>query len=400
MLDNVVEQRVRKAVTALKQGAFVILTDDQNREHKGDLVGLASFVTPERINSALTLARGVLAVPMSKQRADKLGLRQMTDHNSEKFATQFIVSVDHIMSTTGVSAFERAKTIRELANLSASAEDFETPGHVFPLVANEGGVLSSQGHTEGAVELAKIAGVPPIAYIIEILDKDGQMAREKALESLAEQEGMIKLAISDIVAFKQAQNQYHVKEGVTVNLPSTYGSFQMTDYDTGDKEPALLIRSQTQTATTNNPLVRLHSECATGDIFGSYRCDCGPQLQAALRQINEEGGALLYLSQEGRGIGLAEKLKTYVLQENNYDTYEANVHLNHAPDERDYQQAAEILKLAGLTKIRLLTNNPDKINHLKVVGIEIVDQVPLITGINDINKHYLATKRKKFKHIL
>ena len=256
------------------------------------------------------------------------------------------------------------------------------------------------GHTEGAVELAKIAGVPPIAYIIEILDKDGQMAREKALESLAEQEGMIKLAISDIVAFKQAQNQYHVKEGVTVNLPSTYGSFQMTDYDTGDKEPALLIRSQTQTATTNNPLVRLHSECATGDIFGSYRCDCGPQLQAALRQINEEGGALLYLRQEGRGIGLAEKLKTYVLQENNYDTYEANVHLNHAPDERDYQQAAEILKLAGLTKIRLLTNNPDKINHLKVAGIEIVDQVPLITGINDINKHYLATKRKKFKHIL
>ncbi|HCH60901.1 GTP cyclohydrolase II [Leuconostoc lactis] len=397
-MSDTVQARVRQAVAALKQGELIILTDDQNREHEGDLVGLASFVTPEKINQALTIARGVLAVPMTAERAAALGLAQMTQRNSEKFGTKFTVSVDHIDSTTGVSAFERAHTIQQLANLSAGAQQFETPGHIFPLVAEDGGVLQRQGHTEGAVELAKIAGVPPVAYIIEILSDDGHMAREASLAKLAATHGLQQLSMADLVAYREFEATLSIQEGVTVHLPTRYGDLMLTEYQTGQAEPALLLRSQQ--SVSEPPLVRLHSECLTGDTFGSYRCDCGPQLQAGLAMVAQDGGAVLYLRQEGRGIGLHEKLRSYVLQEHQFDTYDANLHLNHQPDERTYSQAAEILRAAGLTTIRLITNNPDKVTALKACGIDVVARVPLLVGKNPYNETYLQTKKEKFQHQL
>lgn len=397
-MSDTVQARVRQAVAALKQGELIILTDDQNREHEGDLVGLASFVTPEKINQALTIARGVLAVPMTAERAAALGLAQMTQRNSEKFGTKFTVSVDHIDSTTGVSAFERAHTIQQLANLSAGAQQFETPGHIFPLVAEDGGVLQRQGHTEGAVELAKIAGVPPVAYIIEILSDDGHMAREASLAKLAATHGLQQLSMADLVAYREFEATLSIQEGVTVHLPTRYGDLMLTEYQTGQAEPALLLRSQQ--SVSEPPLVRLHSECLTGDTFGSYRCDCGPQLQAGLAMVAQDGGAVLYLRQEGRGIGLHEKLRSYVLQEHQFDTYDANLHLNHQPDERTYSQAAEILRVAGLTTIRLITNNPDKVTALKACGIDVVARVPLLVGKNPYNETYLQTKKEKFQHQL
>lgn len=397
-MSDTVQARVRQAVAALKQGELIILTDDQNCEHEGDLVGLASFVTPEKINQALTIARGVLAVPMTAERAAALGLAQMTQRNSEKFGTKFTVSVDHIDSTTGVSAFERAHTIQQLANLSAGAQQFETPGHIFPLVAEDGGVLQRQGHTEGAVELAKIAGVPPVAYIIEILSDDGHMAREASLAKLAATHGLQQLSMADLVAYREFEATLSIQEGVTVHLPTRYGDLMLTEYQTGQAEPALLLRSQQ--SVSEPPLVRLHSECLTGDTFGSYRCDCGPQLQAGLAMVAQDGGAVLYLRQEGRGIGLHEKLRSYVLQEHQFDTYDANLHLNHQPDERTYSQAAEILRAAGLTTIRLITNNPDKVTALKACGIDVVARVPLLVGKNPYNETYLQTKKEKFQHQL
>ena len=397
-MSDTVQARVRQAVAALKQGELIILTDDQNREHEGDLVRLASFVTPEKINQALTVARGVLAVPMTAKRAAALGLAQMTQQNSEKFGTKFTVSVDHIDSTTGVSAFERAHTIQQLANLSAGAQQFETPGHIFPLVAEDGGVLQRQGHTEGAVELAKIAGVPTVAYIIEILADDGHMAREASLAKLAATHGLQQLSMADLVAYREFEATLSIQEGVTVHLPTRYGDLMLTEYQTGQAEPALLLRSQQ--SVSEPPLVRLHSECLTGDTFGSYRCDCGPQLQAGLAMVAQDGGAVLYLRQEGRGIGLHEKLRSYVLQEHQFDTYDANLHLNHQPDERNYNQAAEILRAAGLTTIRLITNNPDKVTALKACGIDVVARVPLLVGKNPYNETYLQTKKEKFQHQL
>lgn len=391
-------EKVNLAVESLKKGQLIILTDDQNREHEGDLVGLASFASGETINRALSIGRGVLAVPMTKDRAQQLNLRQMTTENSEKFQTKFTVSADHIDSTTGVSAYERAHTIKQLANLSSRASDFETPGHVFPLVAEDHGVLSRQGHTEGAVDLAKIAGVPPVAYIIEILAADGTMAREDALNQLADTYHLVQLSIRDLIAYREAHQAFSIKQQATVHLPTAHGDFNLTAYDTKNDQPDLLISSQT--VAKDVPLVRLQSECLTGEVFGSLRCECGPQLDAALDMINHEGGAVVYLRQEGRGIGIHEKLKSYILQENHYDTFDANIALGHEPDERDYKQAAEILKLAGLTRIKLLTNNPNKMQSLSDYGIEVVAQVPLITGINTINKNYMTTKKEKFNHML
>lgn len=355
-------------------------------------------MTPEKINQALAIARGVLAVPMTAERAAALGLAQMTQQNSEKFGTKFTVSVDHIDSTTGVSAFERAHTIQQLANLSAGTQQFETPGHIFPLVAEDGGVLQRQGHTEGAVELAKIAGVPPVAYIIEILADDGHMAREASLAKLAATHGLQQLSMADLVAYREFEATLSIQEGVTVHLPARYGDLMLTEYQTGQAEPALLLRGQQ--SVSEPPLVRLHSECLTGDTFGSYRCDCGPQLQASLAMVAQDGGAVLYLRQEGRGIGLHEKLRSYVLQEHQFDTYDANLHLNHQPDERTYSQAAEILRAAGLTTIRLITNNPDKVTALKACGIDVVARVPLLVGKNPYNETYLQTKKDKFQHQL
>ena len=397
-MNQEIRQRVERAITALKQGQLIILTDDAQREHEGDLVGLASFATTENVNQALRVGRGVLCAPMSAERAAQLQLPQMVATNTEKFGTQFAVSVDHKGTTTGVSAVDRAQTLRELANLSAQSTDFERPGHIFPLVAVPDGVLARAGHTEAAVDLAKLAGVPPVAFIIEILDADGRMARETALADVASSEKLVTLTIAELIAYRQALVERPNRMGPTIKLPSAYGEFRVTDYTVAGREPDLLIQS---TVTTDEvPLVRLHSECLTGEVLGSYRCECGPQLHEALHQIDQQGGAVVYLRQEGRGIGLAEKLRTYVLQENGYDTFQANEHLGHQPDERDYAQAAQILKDAGYQKVRLLTNNPAKIDDLAKHGIEVVERVPLIVGVNEVNAGYMATKRDKFSHMI
>lgn len=397
-MNQEIRQRVERAITALKQGQLIILTDDAQREHEGDLVGLASFATTENVNQALRVGRGVLCAPMSVERAAQLQLPQMVATNTEKFGTQFTVSVDHKGTTTGVSAVDRAQTLRELANLSAQSTDFERPGHIFPLVAVPDGVLARAGHTEAAVDLAKLAGVPPVAFIIEILDADGRMARETALADVASSEKLVTLTIAELIAYRQALVERPNRMGPTIKLPSAYGEFRVTDYTVAGREPDLLIQS---TVTTDEvPLVRLHSECLTGEVLGSYRCECGPQLHEALHQIDQQGGAVVYLRQEGRGIGLAEKLRTYVLQENGYDTFQANEHLGHQPDERDYAQAAQILKDAGYQKVRLLTNNPAKIDDLAKHGIEVVERVPLIVGVNEVNAGYMATKRDKFSHMI
>lgn len=397
-MNQEIRQRVERAITALKQGQLIILTDDAQREHEGDLVGLASFATTENVNQALRVGRGVLCAPMSAERAAQLQLPQMVATNTEKFGTQFTVSVDHKGTTTGVSAVDRSQTLRELANLSAQSTDFERPGHIFPLVAVPDGVLARAGHTEAAVDLAKLAGVPPVAFIIEILDADGRMARETALADVASSEKLVTLTIAELIAYRQALVERPNRMGPTIKLPSAYGEFRVTDYTVAGREPDLLIQS---TVTTDEvPLVRLHSECLTGELLGSYRCECGPQLHEALHQIDQQGGAVVYLRQEGRGIGLAEKLRTYVLQENGYDTFQANEHLGHQPDERDYAQAAQILKDAGYQKVRLLTNNPAKIDDLAKHGIEVVERVPLIVGVNEVNAGYMATKRDKFSHMI
>ncbi|MYV36039.1 GTP cyclohydrolase II [Weissella cibaria] len=397
-MNQEIRQRVERAITALKQGQLIILTDDAQREHEGDLVGLASFATTENVNQALRVGRGVLCAPMSAERAAQLQLPQMVATNTEKFGTQFTVSVDHKGTTTGVSAVDRAQTLRELANLSAQSTDFERPGHIFPLVAVPDGVLARAGHTEAAVDLAKLAGVPPVAFIIEILDADGRMARETALADVASSEKLVTLTIAELIAYRQALVERPNRMGPTIKLPSAYGEFRVTDYTVADREPDLLIQSTVKTDEV--PLVRLHSECLTGEVLGSYRCECGPQLHEALHQIDQQGGAIVYLRQEGRGIGLAEKLRTYVLQENGYDTFQANEHLGHQPDERDYAQAAQILKDAGYQKVRLLTNNPAKIDDLAKHGIEVVERVPLIVGVNEVNAGYMATKRDKFSHMI
>lgn len=397
-MNQDIRKRVETALRVLKRGELIILSDDSKREHEGDLVGLSSFATTASVNKALRIGRGVLCVPMGAERAEQLALPQMVAHNTEKFGTKFTISVDHHENTTGVSAVERAFTIRELSNLSANENDFDRPGHIFPLIAEENGVLTRPGHTEAAVDLAKLAGTAPVAYIIEILDDDGQMAREEALETIAKRENLVTLTIAELIAYRKMQAERDYMVGSTIKLPSTYGNFTVTDYVSDNSEPDLLIEKATSEGDV--PLVRLHSECLTGEVLGSFRCECGPQLHEALRQIDTEGGAVVYLRQEGRGIGLAEKLRTYVMQENGYDTYQANVYLGHRPDERDYAHAAQILKDAGYDKIRLLTNNPDKIDQLEAYGIKVVERVPLITGINEINQVYMDTKRNKFAHLI
>lgn len=389
-------KRVNEAIKALKRGELVIVADDKNREHEGDLIGLAAFVTPTSINQMLKIGRGLICVPMASKRAQQLDLPLMTAQNTEKYGTQFTVSVDHVATTTGVSAFDRATTIRQLANLSAVGTDFEKPGHVFPLVADDGGILARQGHTEAGVELAKIAGVPPVAYIVEILNADGTMAREAELAQLATRENLQQLNIADIVEYRQAERNLSLEKGTTVQLPTEYGDFTLTEYANIAKEPDLLL-SSTKTPV-DIPLVRIHSECATGDVFGSKRCECGPQLHQAMTEIGQQGGNLIYLRQEGRGIGLSEKLKAYVLQEQGFDTFDANVYLGHQPDERNYEKAAQILQSQGINKIKLMTNNPEKVVELEKYGIEVVERIPLVVGINSINQRYIDTKIQKFNH--
>ncbi|MDO6655318.1 bifunctional 3,4-dihydroxy-2-butanone-4-phosphate synthase/GTP cyclohydrolase II [Anaerobacillus sp. 1_MG-2023] len=391
---------IEEAIYDLMQGQVVIVCDDEDRENEGDFIALADKVTPETINFMITKGRGLVCTPITEERANELKLSPMVDHNTDSHGTAFTVSVDHKSTTTGISAAERASTIQYLINTDAKPSDFNRPGHIFPLIAKDGGVLRRAGHTEAAVDLARLSGSAPAGVICEIMKEDGEMARVPDLKKIAEEYDLKMITIKDLIQYRNRKDVL-VRKEVEIELPTEFGSFRAVGYSNilDQKEHVALIKGE---ILPDQPtLVRVHSECLTGDVFGSFRCDCGPQLHAALAQIEEEGhGVLLYMRQEGRGIGLLNKMKAYKLQEQGYDTVEANEKLGFKPDLRDYGIGAQILRDLGVSKMNLLTNNPRKIAGLTGYGLEVASRVPLQMASRKENEKYLKTKHSKLGHML
>lgn len=393
-------KKVAAALAALKRGELIIVADDETREAEGDMVGLAAKATTATVNRMITSARGLLCVPMAPSIATRLHLTPMTSEH-DAFGTAFTVSTDHHTTSTGISAADRATTIQALANPNSQAADFYHPGHVFPLIARTGGLLARRGHTEAAVTLAQLAGVTPAAYICEVIKKNGLMARRRDLKALAEGLQLSLITIEDITTYVIQTGAAQLTTTPSVNLPTKDGQFTMTGFEVPG-HTALPVALQAGDISGDEPvLVRLHSECFTGDVLGSRRCDCGDQLHAALQKISQaQRGVFVYLRQEGRGIGLANKLAAYALQEHGVDTYDANVQLGFQPDERRYDIAALVLRQMGITRVRLLTNNPDKVEQLRAAGIDVVERVPLEIPANQYDQAYLKTKRDRFHHQL
>lgn len=392
---------VAEAVQRFRAGKMIVVVDDAERENEGDLVFAAQKATPEQVNFAVKHGRGILCAPMAPEFADRLGLKLMVPKNTAKFGTPFTESVDAVKgTTTGTSAFDRARTLRVLANPRTRSRDLVRPGHVFPLRAVPGGVLRRAGHTEAGPDLCRLAGLHPVAAVCEILREDGRMARLPDLVRFARQHGLGILTIQDLIEYRRSRDVL-VRRLVSVPLPTAEGTFRMHLYESsleGDHHVALV---KGRISRTEPVLVRVHSQCLTGDVFGSQRCDCGPQLHAALRAIAKRGrGVLLYLRQEGRGIGLAAKLQAYALQDRGLDTVEANVRLGYPADLRDYGIGAQILVDLGVRKIELLTNNPRKLVGLEAHGLTIVRRVPISIRANPHNRRYLKTKRDKLGHLL
>ncbi|MBM7643049.1 GTP cyclohydrolase II [Streptococcus loxodontisalivarius] len=387
-------KRIQEAIKQLQAGGLIIVVDDDDREAEGDLVGLAQYASPETVNFMTKYARGLICAPVSEEIAERLNLKAMTSDNTDPHGTAFTISVDHRTSTTGISAFERAKTIRELGNPDSQAGDFLRPGHMFPLVGREGGVLKRRGHTEASLDLAYLAGTSQAAYICEILNDDGSMARKERLYQLAKEWNLPLIEVDELARYMAFQ------DSPKVQLPSELGDFELRLFEDETGKEHLLL-SKGDISSEQDLLVRLHSECLTGDIFGSHRCDCGEQLSAAMAKIEDEGrGAILYLRQEGRGIGLKNKLRAYQLQEEGLDTYDANLALGFEADARDYQIAADILDFLGIDSIKLMTNNPEKLSQLEDKGITITERIPLIMAEHSENQAYFQTKKDKFHHLL
>lgn len=391
---------IEEAIYELMQGKMVIVCDDEDRENEGDFVAIAEYTTPEVINFMITHGRGLVCTPITEERARQLDLLPMVDRNTDSHGTAFTISIDHKTTTTGISAHERSDTIRALINGDSKASDFNRPGHIFPLVAKDGGVLRRAGHTEAAVDLARLSGAKPAGVICEIINEDGTMARVPDLRKIADEHELKMITIKDLIQYRNRKDKLVTKE-VEITLPTEYGNFQAFCYSNiiDGKENIALVKGD---ISKDEPvLVRVHSECLTGDVFGSLRCDCGPQMHSALEQIEKEGrGILLYMRQEGRGIGLLNKMKAYKLQEEGFDTVEANEKLGFAPDLRDYGIGAQILRDLGVRKMRLLTNNPRKITGLKGYDLEIVERVQLQIPHSSDNEKYLRTKKQKLGHLL
>lgn len=392
---------IEDAVEDIRQGKLIVVVDDEDRENEGDLIAAASKATPEMINFIVKHGRGLLCAPITKERAEELQLPPMVERNTEKHGTAFTVSVDYKHGTaTGISAFDRAKTILSLVDPSTRPDDLARPGHIFPLVAKKGGVLRRAGHTEATVDLARLAELYPAGLLCEIMDADGSMARLSRLKEIAREFSLKIITIKDLIAYRQRREKL-VRRLFSASLPTRYGKFKLIVYEAvidGNHHLALVKGA---VEGKQNVLVRVHSQCLTGDVFGSGRCDCGDQLHEAMQKIEAEGlGVLVYMRQEGRGIGLLNKLVCYRLQDQGLDTVEANVAIGFPPDARDYGIGAQILADLGLTSIRLMTNNPAKRIGLEGYGLKVVERVPLVIQPHEHNRFYLETKRDKLGHLL
>ena len=407
-------ETIEKAIEDIREGKFVIVVDDEDRENEGDFIIAAEKITPEKVNFMLQHGRGVLCVPLPETRCAELDLVHQVSNNTSMLGTPFTVTVDKLAGcTTGVSAEDRAATIRALADPASKPQDFGRPGHINPLYAQERGVLQRAGHTEAAVDLARLAGLQPVAALIEIMNEDGTMARMPQLEKVAEQYGLSLISIKDLIAYRmnhgesslsnttQPLNNALVERGETVSLPTEYGEFMLTPFRelTTGLEHIALVKGEW---AENEPILcRVHSSCMTGDIFGSKRCECGEQLHKAMQMVDKEGkGIIVYMNQEGRGIGLMNKIRAYKLQEQGDDTVEANIHLGFQPDERNYGVGAQILQQLGAHKLRLITNNPIKRIGLESFGIEIVENIRIEIAPHPYNLHYMRTKKEKMHHNL
>lgn len=400
-MKNIKLDSIDEAINDFAEGKMVIVVDDEDRENEGDLIVSAEKITPEQVNFMLKNGRGVLCAPITLSRAHELKLPPQVDENTSILGTPFTVTVDKLEGcTTGVSIHDRCATINALADPASIPETFGRPGHINPLFAQDNGVLRRTGHTEAAIDLARLAGLQPAAALIEIMNDDGSMARLPELRQMADEWGMKLVSINDLIKYR-LERESSIEKGVEVDMPTEYGHFRLIPFRQKNNGLEHIAILKGDVSSGEPVLLRVHSSCATGDIFGSKRCDCGGQLHEALRMIEKEGrGAVIYLNQEGRGIGLMDKIRAYKLQEEGLDTVDANLHLGHEADERDYGVGAQILRMLGITKMRLMTNNPIKRIGLEGYGLEVVENVPIEIAPNEYNQRYMSTKKERMGHTL